>query len=222
MGGVYREVSLHVEDTMTLDKVTAFITRETAAGRELLVFQHPTAGIQLPAGTVNLNESIEAALFREIREETGMTAVRLVKHLCTIRQPLEPEERLVVKDTILQSSPGEDGTLVKAVILRRGVTVRVIGADANYDQVAFPEYQLHGSELIQVSARTGWVAHRNLTHEVRRHLFHLSASAPTPHHWMQRADDHNFSLFWVPLTEDPGLIPAQEYWYNLVKEQLKH
>ncbi len=99
---------------MTLDKVTAFITRDVPDDRELLVFQHPTAGIQLPAGTVNAGESLEAALFRETREETGLTDVALVKHLCTIQQPLEPGERIIVRDTILQASPGAEGTLVKA------------------------------------------------------------------------------------------------------------
>lgn len=206
---------------MTLDKVTAFITRETASGRELLVFQHPTAGIQLPAGTVNANEMVEDALIREIREETGLTAVRLVKHLCTIDQPMEADERLIVKDTVLQSSPGDEGTLVKAIILRRGVTVRVIGGEDKYDQVVYPEYQAHGDELIQVSARKGWIARRNLTDQVKRHMFHLTATPPTQHHWMQEADGHQFSLFWVSLSQDPGLIPAQAHWYRLVREQLK-
>lgn len=206
---------------MTLDKVTAFITRDLPAGRELLVFQHPTAGIQLPAGTVNANESAEDALFREIREETGLTAVRLVKHLTTIAQPLEPEEHLLLTDTVLQTSPDDDGTLVKATILRRGVTVRVVEAEGKYDRVEYPEYHMHGRELIQVSARTGWVAHRLLTHEVLRHMYHVTTTAPTEHHWMQQADEHAFSLFWVSLTQNPGLIPAQDYWYRMVREQLK-
>lgn len=40
-----------------LHKVTGFVTR----GRELLVFRHPTAGVQLPAGTVEAGETPEAA-----------------------------------------------------------------------------------------------------------------------------------------------------------------
>ncbi len=207
---------------MTLDKVTAFITRETTVGRELLVFQHPTAGIQLPAGTVEVGEAVEDAVFREVEEETGLTDVYMVKHLCSISQPLEPEEKLLLTDTVLQSSPGDDGTLYKSVTLRRGVVVRVIGEEDTYDRVVFPEYQMHSGELIQVSARTGWVARRHLTDDVQRHMFHLHTSAPTPHHWTQEADSHQFSLFWVSLSQDPDLIPVQDTWYRLVREQLKH
>ena len=35
----------------TLEKVTAFVIRSTAHGEELLLCEHPTAGIQIPAGT---------------------------------------------------------------------------------------------------------------------------------------------------------------------------
>ncbi|MEM7335281.1 MAG: hypothetical protein AAF490_24600 [Chloroflexota bacterium] len=48
--------------TSEILKVTAFITRETVNGRELLVFQHPYAGVQLPAGTVDPNEAPETAV----------------------------------------------------------------------------------------------------------------------------------------------------------------
>ena len=48
-----------------VQKVTAFITRTVNETKELLVFQHPTAGIQLPAGTVELGEDLEADLIIE-------------------------------------------------------------------------------------------------------------------------------------------------------------
>ncbi len=56
---------------MITRKVYAYITH---AGR-LLVFRHvdyPEAGIQVPGGTVETGESFEAALRREVREETGL------------------------------------------------------------------------------------------------------------------------------------------------------
>ncbi len=41
-----------------IEKLTAFVTRPTSNGYELLLFEHPTAGIQIPAGTVAVHEGI--------------------------------------------------------------------------------------------------------------------------------------------------------------------
>ncbi len=52
-------------------KVVAYITR----GDELLVFTHrdfPEAGVQVPAGTVEDGETLDAAVLREVHEETGL------------------------------------------------------------------------------------------------------------------------------------------------------
>jgi 8-oxo-dGTP diphosphatase len=65
-------------------KVLAYITRERADHRELLVFTHrdyPEAGVQVPAGTVEPDEAIEAALLREVQEESGLTEVQVVRKL---------------------------------------------------------------------------------------------------------------------------------------------
>ena len=51
---------------MQLEKVTAFVTRPRTTGTELLLFRHPNAGIQLPAGTVDLSESPVEAVLREV------------------------------------------------------------------------------------------------------------------------------------------------------------
>ena len=61
-------------------KVLALITREHAGQTQVLVFDHrdfPEAGTQIPAGTVDVGESLEAALWREIHEEAGLTADQL-------------------------------------------------------------------------------------------------------------------------------------------------
>ncbi|MBP2111222.1 NUDIX hydrolase [Paenibacillus silagei] len=65
-------------------KVLAYITYND----KLLVFTHrdaPEAGVQVPAGTVEPDESVEDALYREIAEESGIEQqeLRLVKHLKT-------------------------------------------------------------------------------------------------------------------------------------------
>lgn len=61
-------------------KALAYITREN----RLLVFRHPdfpAAGIQVPAGTVELGERAEEAVIREAHEETGLIELTLVRLL---------------------------------------------------------------------------------------------------------------------------------------------
>jgi 8-oxo-dGTP pyrophosphatase MutT (NUDIX family) len=57
------------------NKVLVFITRRVKNERELLVFDHrdhPEAGTQIPAGTVEDGETLETAVFREVFEESGL------------------------------------------------------------------------------------------------------------------------------------------------------
>ncbi|MGH1142927.1 NUDIX hydrolase [Bacillus pseudomycoides] len=63
-------------------KVYAYITREKAGVMQLLVFTHrdiPEAGMQVPGGTVDEGEKLEAAVLREVIEESGL------RHLCIER-----------------------------------------------------------------------------------------------------------------------------------------
>jgi 8-oxo-dGTP pyrophosphatase MutT (NUDIX family) len=56
-------------------KVLAYVVREKAGRRELLVFTHahfPEAGLQVPAGTVGKGENVVAAVQREVEEESGL------------------------------------------------------------------------------------------------------------------------------------------------------
>lgn len=65
-------------------KAVAYITREVGGRKQLLVFTHrddPEAGVQVPAGTAHDGEEIEATLFREVEEETGLTGLHLERKL---------------------------------------------------------------------------------------------------------------------------------------------
>jgi 8-oxo-dGTP pyrophosphatase MutT (NUDIX family) len=54
------------------EKVTIFVMGERAGAAEILFLYHPHAGIQLPAGTVDVGESAMEAALREAQEETGL------------------------------------------------------------------------------------------------------------------------------------------------------
>jgi 8-oxo-dGTP diphosphatase len=64
-------------------RVLAYITRDTARGRELLVFEQddPEAGVQVPAGRLDPGEELVPALLREIEEEAGLTGLRVLREI---------------------------------------------------------------------------------------------------------------------------------------------
>jgi 8-oxo-dGTP pyrophosphatase MutT (NUDIX family) len=61
-----------------LPKVTAFVVRPSPAGGDLLLFRHPYAGVQIPAGWVDEGAAPQHAVLREVAEETGLTDVHLL------------------------------------------------------------------------------------------------------------------------------------------------
>jgi 8-oxo-dGTP pyrophosphatase MutT (NUDIX family) len=57
-------------------RVVGYVTR----GRELLVFEHGGV-LQVPAGRIDHDETLEEGLAREVEEETGVTGLRIVGEL---------------------------------------------------------------------------------------------------------------------------------------------
>lgn len=63
-----------------IKKVFGYILNQN----NLLVFEqpkYPESGIQVPAGTVENHESIEEAIIREIKEETGLNEFKIIEYL---------------------------------------------------------------------------------------------------------------------------------------------
>ncbi|WP_058366363.1 NUDIX hydrolase [Haloparvum sedimenti] len=62
-------------------KACAYVTRSTG---EVLVFEGPGHdGLQIPKGTLESGERPREALFREVREETGLATLADVSHLAS-------------------------------------------------------------------------------------------------------------------------------------------
>ena len=95
-------------------KVVAYITYQDS----LLVFRHtdfPEAGIQVPAGTVDAGESVEAAVFREAWEESGLEDLEICNYLGM--DELEFELFWVkFPDEVPELSGGQDAMLARLVL----------------------------------------------------------------------------------------------------------
>src|SRR5947199_2524910 len=69
----------------TIRKAFAYITHRN----RLLIFSHPlepSAGLQVPAGTMLDGEAPEAAVLREAKEETGLEDLLVVRFLGEIHR----------------------------------------------------------------------------------------------------------------------------------------
>ncbi|WP_298860829.1 NUDIX domain-containing protein [uncultured Microbacterium sp.] len=89
-------------------KVVGYVVHE----RRLLVFTHDdvpleVAGVQVPAGTIEVDESPEAAIVREVFEETGLT-VRVVGALGVERYDVWPSKPEVHERHFFQLDPVEN------------------------------------------------------------------------------------------------------------------
>jgi 8-oxo-dGTP pyrophosphatase MutT (NUDIX family) len=67
-------------------QVTALVTRPGAAGPELLCFEHPSAGVQLPTGSVEPGQSFAVAARRVAWSETGVLGLEPVGEVGGLRR----------------------------------------------------------------------------------------------------------------------------------------
>ncbi|MGF2948605.1 NUDIX hydrolase [Microbacterium alcoholitolerans] len=92
-------------------KVVGYVVRN----RQLLVFTHDAiplevAGVQVPAGTIEQGEAPEAAVVREVLEETGLAA-RVTAALGVERYDVWPSKPETHERHFFQLSPLEDSLL---------------------------------------------------------------------------------------------------------------
>ena len=194
---------------IVIEKVTAFVTRPTEAGLELLLLEHPFAGIQIPAGTVE-DETPEEAVLREVAEETGIDSATIRRHLGGDVGPLPEGQRIISAATKVYARP--DATSFDWAHLRKGIRVTVNRRESGFSQVTYEEPdRVPESNFITMSI-TGWVPDGVLADTRMRHFYQLEYCGPSKERWMVFADNHTFTLFWAPLSDLPDIIAPQDEW----------
>lgn len=200
-----------------LQKVTAFIVRGPAPG-QLLLFEHPTAGIQVPAGTVREGESCEAAALREAGEETGLAGFSLRRFLGSAPAGIPENRRGVVRQATVYSRP-DLGSFDWAYV-PRGATVKLLGRNANgFTHVQYEEYDCEPDRHYLSYDITGWVQDEALADEVLRSFYLLGFDGVTPERWTAETDNHVFTCSWAPLAHLPPLVPPQAWWLRFLPER---
>jgi len=204
----------------TIPKVTAFVTRddESTAGIELLVFQHPDAGVQFPAGTVDPGETFETAALREVGEETGLLNTRLVNHLGTKITKLDVGKAVIV-DTSLKNGPFDDAE--NLAVFPRGYWCHVLNEQDGYSEVRYEELNHNNNPPSVILRFTGWILSESLADRMERGFFHMHAVDPSPERWVQRAEGRfDFVCYWLPLVPKPEIGFPQQEWIDDYYEEL--
>ena len=205
-----------------VQKVTAFIVREKDGIKELLVFKHPTAGVQIPAGTVEEGEDIEAAVKREAYEETGLQFVKIENYLGCFENELENNQRIIAETTQVYIEPNLNAIPYKRK-LPKGLTVDYLSTQEDFTHISYIEYEydkFHKPTCIDANI-TGWIPNENLSAEKKRHFFLMSTQEETEDAWELKSDmGHIFKPYWTPLSPKPKIIPPQDRWLDFVYEEI--
>lgn len=197
-----------------VEKVTAFITQKSEDGQELLLFEHPNAGVQIPAGTVEDDETPEEAVIREATEETGLTSLSMRQYLGCTEDRLPARQRIIVEPTQVYARP--DVTSFDWAHLRKGIPVALVRRSGDFSQVTYEEFDRVPNPQYVTMCITGWVPDRVLSDTKRRHFFHLEFRGHSEESWSVHTDNHVFTLFWAPLMALPEIIHPQDEWLEFL------
>ncbi|MFN2241802.1 MAG: NUDIX domain-containing protein [Anaerolineae bacterium] len=201
-----------------IQKVTGFVTRHTGNGLDLLLLEHPYAGIQIPAGTVE-NESPEEAVLREVAEETGIDSATICRYLGNDTGSLPEGQRIVLAPTKVYARP--DLTSFDWAYLRKGIQVTVNRQERGFTQITYEEPDRAPEPTFITMSITGWVPDGVLTGTWERHFYQLEYAGPARERWTAFSDNHTFTLFWAPLSNLPDIIPPQDKWLKVLHRGLE-
>lgn len=197
-------------------KVTCFITRHGANGTELLLFNHPNVGVQIPAGTVEAGEDLESAARREAAEESGLNGLLLSKYLGELNDPPPDGYILIAYNTQVYSRP--DLRSMDWAHFRIALPVEILRREAGFTQVRYEETDQNDNPQYVSYSIAGWVPDEALTTQRIRHFYLFEAPHPTPARWSVTIDYTIFELFWAPLKHLPPVISPQNKWIDYLRQ----
>jgi 8-oxo-dGTP pyrophosphatase MutT (NUDIX family) len=200
----------------TAEKVTAFVTRSSPRGVELLLFEHPSGGIQLPAGTVEAGEAHDAAAAREAWEETGLPDLPPGRFLAALNETLPEDHFIVVATTRVYARP--DHTSFDWASIRNGIMVRRHRIQGDFSHVTYVEFDERADPPYVSFQITGWMPTAALTRRVTRYFYHFAYQGQTPQNWQVATDNQRFRLFWALLAQLPPLVTPQQWWLTVLTQ----
>lgn len=202
--------------SQVVEKVTAFVVRPAKrGGHDLLLFRHPSAGVQIPAGTVEDGERPEDAVLREAAEETGLFGLTIRQNLGSWEENLPPGQAVVAERTQVYARP--DPTSIDWAFLRRGLAVNVLRRAAGFTQIKYEEFNCTPDPEYVTLSILGWVPGNALAYKRVRHFFLLRPQSWTPDEpWNVSTESQVYTLFWAPLGALPPIIPPQDTWLAML------
>ena len=200
-----------------IQKVTAFIIRKKGKSPQLLLFEHPHAGIQIPAGTVEEGETPQEAILRELREETGLEQVSIINLLGNQKKNLPEDQKYIKKHTKVYSRPNLSG--FDWATLRPGITVHLIRTAPGFSQIEFREYDQVPDARFETMVIKGWVPNETLADSSMRTFFLVGVEDIEKESWTHFADNHTFTFFWSWLDKLPQIIQPQDTWLQFLEKE---
>lgn len=184
------------------------------SGKELLLFEHPSAGIQVPAGTVEIGEEPSDAALREGGEESGLEGLRVEEFLGAREEAPVIGDHFIACQTGVYSRPDPESFCWAQ--FRTGITVQLLRQENGYAQVTFEEPDRWPNPHFATYQITGWVPQKALSQVATRFYYLLSHHGRTPQQWEVAIDHHVFRPFWAPLDALPQVISPQASWVKLL------
>jgi len=202
-----------------IEKVSAFILRPGITRSEILIFEHPFAGLQIPAGTVETGETCDEAVIREIQEETGLRNIEIVQKVGEDQTFTEADEAILTQTMRCFSWPAQTAQRT-GPLFTRGMQMKIFERKVGFTHINYEEYDLNQETPKLIEKVDGWLPSEFLTHEIQRHYYRIRVLEETQEIWSHFADRGlTFHLRWVPLDPKPNLIGGQIKWLDYLDKR---